>query len=59
MWCVVEREVNKHLQSSLTSPQAKISGIMTVIDREVIILICKKFCSRIETVVKASGDFIK
>jgi hypothetical protein len=59
MWCVVEREVDKHLQSTLTSPRAKISGIMAVIDREVIILTCKKFWPRIEAVLEASGDFIK
>jgi hypothetical protein len=58
MWCVVEREVNKHLHSTLTSPHAKIS-VMTVIDREVVILACKKLRSRIEAVVEASGDFIK
>jgi len=59
MWCAVEREVDKHLQSTLTSPHAKISGIMAVIDREVIILTCKKFLSRIEHVLEAIGDFIK
>jgi hypothetical protein len=59
MWCVVEREVNKHPHSTLTSPHAKISGIMTVIDGEVVILACKKFRSRIEAVVEARGDFIK
>jgi hypothetical protein len=56
MWRVVEREVNKHLQSTLTSPHAKILGIMAVIDKEVIILTCKKFRSRIEAVLEASGD---
>jgi hypothetical protein len=59
MWCEVEREVNKHLQSTLISPHAMISGIMAFIDREVIILTCKKFRSRIEAVLEASGDFIK
>jgi hypothetical protein len=44
MWCVVEREVNKHPHSTLTSPHAKISDIMTVIDREVVIL-AYKYCS--------------
>ncbi len=48
-----------NLQSTLTSPHVKISGIMAVIDREVIILTCKKFRSRIEAVLEASGDFIK
>jgi len=48
MWCEVEREVNKHPHSTLTSPHAKTSVIMTVIDRDVVILACKKFWSRIE-----------
>jgi hypothetical protein len=59
MWCVVEREVNKHPQSTLTSLNAKILGTMTDIDREVVILACKKFRSLIEAVVEACGDFIK
>jgi hypothetical protein len=59
MWCVVEREVNKHPQSTLTSLNAKISGLMTDIDREVVILPSKKFLSPLEAVVEASGDFIK
>jgi hypothetical protein len=32
---------------------------MTVFDREVVILAYKKFWSRMEAVVEASGDFIK
>jgi hypothetical protein len=59
MWCEVEREVNKHPHSTLTSPHAKTSVIMTVIDRDVVILACNKFWSRIEAVVEASGYFIK
>jgi hypothetical protein len=47
------------MQSTLTSLHAKMSGIMTVIDREIVILTYKKFRSRMEVVVEASGDFIK
>jgi hypothetical protein len=54
MWCVVEREVNKQPQSTLTSVNAKISGFMTVIDREAVILAYKKYRSPIEAVVEAS-----
>jgi len=59
MWCVFERKVNQHSQSTLTSLHAKISGIMTVFGREVVILGWKKFWSWIEAVMEASGNFIK
>jgi hypothetical protein len=59
MWRVFEKEVNQHFQSTLTSLHGKISGIMTVIDREIVILTYKKFRSRMEAVVEASVDFIK
>jgi hypothetical protein len=59
IWCVFEREVNQHSQSTLTSLHAKISGIMTVMDREIVNLTNKKFRSRMEAVAEACGDLIK
>jgi hypothetical protein len=59
MWSEVEREVNKHPQNTLASLRSKISEVMADMDREVIIPLYKKFLSRIEAVVDASGAFIK
>jgi hypothetical protein len=59
MWCEFEREVNKHPHSILASLKAKISKVMTNIDREIVILPCQRFCSQIEAVVEGSGDLIK
>jgi hypothetical protein len=59
MWSEVEREVNKHPHNILASLRSKVSEVMADMDREVIIPPYKKFCSRIEAVVDASGDFMK
>ncbi len=59
MWSEVGREVNKHPQNTLASLRSKISEVMADMDREVIIPPFKKFLSRIEAVVDASGFFIK
>jgi hypothetical protein len=59
MWSVIEREVNKCLHNTLASLKAKISDVMTDLDREVIIHSCKKFWSWIKAVMLAIGDFIK
>jgi hypothetical protein len=59
MWCVVDREVNKHPQNILASLKAKISEVMTNIEREIVILPCQRFWSQIEAVVVATGVFIK
>jgi hypothetical protein len=59
MWCEFETEVSKHSHSTLASLRSKISEIMADMDREVIIPPYKKFWSRIEAVMYASGDFIK
>jgi hypothetical protein len=58
MWSEVEREVSKHSHNTLTSLRAKISEIMTEIDREAVILLCQRFWSQIEAIVEAIGDFI-
>jgi hypothetical protein len=58
MWCVVDREVNKHPQNILASLKAKISDVMTKIDGEIVILLCQRFWSQIEAVVEATGIFI-
>jgi hypothetical protein len=59
MWSEFEREVNKHPFNTLASLRVKILGGMGDKDREVVIRSYKKFWSRIEAVVVASGDFIK
>ena len=59
MWCEFEREVNKQPHNTLASRRAKISEVMANMDREFVIQYYKKFWSRIEAVVDASGDFIK
>ncbi len=59
MWSEVEREVSKHPNNTLTSLRAKISEIMTEMDRKVVIHPYKTFLSRIEAIVEASEDFIE
>ncbi len=59
MWSEVEREVNKHTHNKLASLKAKISEVMTNIDREVVIIPCQRFWPQLEAVVEASGDLIK
>jgi hypothetical protein len=58
MWSEVEREVSKHPHNTMTSLRAKISEIMTEIDKEAVILLCQRFWSQIEAIVEARGDFI-
>jgi hypothetical protein len=59
MWSEVEKKVNKQLLSTLTSLRAKISEVLTDMDREVVIHPYKMFLSRIEAIVEASGDLIE
>ena len=59
MWCEFEREVSKKPHNTLASLRAKILEVMANMDREFVIHYYKKFWSRIEAVVDASGDFIK
>jgi hypothetical protein len=59
MWSEVEKEDSRIPHNILASLRSKISELMADMEREVIILPYKKFCSRIEAVVDASGDFIK
>jgi hypothetical protein len=58
MWCEFEREVNKQPHNTQASLKAKISEVMTNIDREIVILTCQRFWSQIEAIVEASGDLI-
>ena len=58
-WSEVEREVNRHPHNTLASLRSKVSEEMADMDRKVVIRACKKFRSRIEAVVEASGDFIE
>jgi hypothetical protein len=41
MWSEFEREVNKQPHNTLASLKAKISEIMTNIEREIVILLCQ------------------
>jgi hypothetical protein len=59
MWSEFEREVNKQPHNTLAFLRAKILEGMADMDREVVIPSYKKFWSRFEVVVDASGDFIK
>jgi hypothetical protein len=59
MWCVVEREVNRCPHITLPSLKVMTSGVMTDLDREVLIHACKKFRSWTEAVMEATGVFIK
>jgi hypothetical protein len=59
MWSEFEREVNKQTHNILTSLRVKILEGMADMDREVVIPSYKKFWSKIEAVVDASGDFNK
>jgi hypothetical protein len=43
MWSEFEREVNKQPHNTLNSLKAKISEVMTNIDREIVILPCQRF----------------
>ncbi len=54
-----DREVNKQPHNTLAFLRAKILEGMADMDREVVIPSYKKFWSRFEAVVDASGDFIK
>jgi hypothetical protein len=57
MWSEFEREVNKQPHNTLASLKAKISEVMTNMDREIVILPCQRFWSQIEVIVEASGNF--
>ena len=59
MWSVFDREVNKQPHNTLASLRAKILEVMANMHRELTIHSYKKFWSRIEAVVDASGNFIK
>ncbi len=58
MLCEFEREFNKQPHNTQASLKAKISEVMTNIDREIVILTCQSFWSQIEAIVEASGDLI-
>ncbi len=53
MWSQLDREVNKQPHNTLASLKAKISEVMTNIEREIVILPCQRFWSQIEAVVEA------
>jgi hypothetical protein len=53
------REVNKHPHGTQAFLKAKISDVMTNVEREIVILLCQRFWSQIEAVVEATGVFTK
>jgi hypothetical protein len=53
------KEVNKQPHNTLASLKAKISEVMTNLEREIVIVPCQRFWSQIEAVVEVSGDLIK
>jgi hypothetical protein len=59
MWSEFEIEVNKQPHNTLVSLKAKISEVITKIEREIVILLCQRSWSQIEAIVEASGDLIK
>jgi hypothetical protein len=59
MWSEFEKEVNKQSQNTLASLRAKILEVMANMDREAVTCSYKKFWSKIEAVLNASGNFIK
>ncbi len=59
MWCEFEREVHNQPDNTQASLKAKISEIITNIEREIVILTCQRFWSQIEAFVEASGDLTK
>jgi hypothetical protein len=59
MWCVFEREVNKCPHTTLASLKAMTSDVMTDLDKEVIIHVCKKFRFWIAAVMEDPEVFIK
>jgi hypothetical protein len=59
MWCKFEREVHKQPHNTQASLKAKISEVMTNIEREIVILPCQRFWSQIEAIVETSGDLTK
>ncbi len=53
------KEVNKQPHNTLASLKAKISEVMTNLEREIVIVPCQRFWSQIEAVVEVCGDLIK
>lgn len=59
VWGVVERETNKHPHNTIDSFKAAIIRVMTNINKDQLILTCKRFRTRIEAVIAAGGNFIE
>ncbi len=53
------KEVNKQPHNTVASLKAKISEVMTNLEREIVIVPFQSFWSQIEAVVEVSGDLIK
>ena len=53
------KEVNKQPHNTVASLKAKISEVMTNLEREIVIVPFQSFWSQIEAIVEASGDLTK
>ena len=59
VWCVCKRYVNRSPHNTAASLMAKITEVMGNLPRDIMAKACQRFCSRIEAVVEACGDFFK
>jgi transposase len=57
MWGVCERDVNKRSHNTVASVKAKVTEVMTLLDRNTIVRACKRFRSRVEAVIDREGGF--
>jgi len=59
LWSAFEQEVNRAPRNTAASLIAKITEVMGNLPRDIIANACQRFCSRIEAVVEAGGDFFE
>jgi len=59
LWSVCERDVNTSPHNTAASLMAKIMEVMGNLPNDTLEKDCQRFCSRIEAVVEAGGNFIK
>jgi len=57
VWSVFEQDVNRAPCNTVASLMAKITEVMDNLPRDTMGKASKRFCSRIEAVVEAGGDF--
>jgi hypothetical protein len=59
VWGVTELKVNAAASNNTEDFTKKIKEVMGSFDRDIVARTCRRFCSWIEAVVAAYGDFIK